>query len=147
MSEKRAFKKLKEALSNGKVERRLERVENIVGAGWPDCNGCFSGVEFWIEVKEPTEPKRSSTKLFGSNHKLSQEQMNWIKRQLLSGGLAYVYIDTGGWRLLIGGRIADSINDMTLDRLKAEALWIAKVPMKDKNHWEGIVDVVLNRKV
>ena len=66
---------------------------------------------------------------------------------MLAGGLAYVYIDTGNWRLLIGGSMADEINDMTLDELKNKALWFAKVPMKHADHWEGIVDVILNRKV
>lgn len=147
MSEKRAFKKLKENLINDMTWRRLERVENVVGAGWPDSNGCFHGVEFWIEIKEPAEPKRTTTPLFGSNHKLSQEQMNWIKRQILSGGLAYIYIDTGKWRLLVGGSKADGVNGMTLEELKSSALWFAKVPMKDKNKWEGIADVIVNRKV
>ena len=147
MSEKRAFTKLKTALVGSKFGRRLDRVENIVGNGWPDVNGCFHNVEFWIEIKEPKEPKMLKTRLFGSNHKLSQEQMNWIKRQIYTGGLAYVYIDTGKWRLLIGGSIADHINDMTLEELKSAALWLAKVPIKCNDHWEGIVDVIANRKV
>jgi hypothetical protein len=147
MSEKRAFTKLKNALVVNRIERRLERVENLVNNGWPDANGCFHGVEFWIEVKEPKEPKMLNTRLFGSNHKLSQEQMNWIKRQINTGGLAYVYIDTGEWRLLIGGSMADYINDMTLTELKSVSLWSTKVPIKCNDHWEGIVDVILNRKV
>lgn len=145
MSEKRANKKLKENLVG--LNRRLGRVENVVGDGWPDLNGCFDGVEFWIETKEPTEPKRPTTPLFGSNHKLSQAQKNWIKSQLLVGGLAYVYIDTGKHRMLISGSIADEINDMTVGELKLAALWWTKVPMQNKNHWEGIADVIASRKI
>lgn len=69
MSEKRAFTLLKRALVTGRADRRLDRVENAVGTGWPDANGCFAGVEFWCEIKESTEPKRITIPLFGSNHK------------------------------------------------------------------------------
>jgi hypothetical protein len=147
MSEKRAFTKLKAMVVGPYPGRRLDRVENLVGNGWPDVNGCFEGVEFWIEIKEPVEPKRPSTPLFGSNHRLSQEQMNWFKRQSLASGLGYVYIDTGKHRILMGGRLADKINGMTLDELLRNALWLGKVPIKNVEHWEGIVDVVLSRKV
>lgn len=146
--EKKAYSSMKEGLLNGHhVIRRLDRVENVVLVGMPDVNGCFDGIEFWIEVKCPKEPKKRTTPLFGSNHKLSQDQKNWIKRQLLSGGLAYVYIDTGAHRILIGGSKADDLNEMTIDELKCIALWHAVCPIKEKNFWEGIADVIASRKV
>lgn len=148
MSEKRAYKLLKGAVVRaGDYERRMDRVENIVLPGCPDVNGCFNGVEFWIEIKEPKEPKRAKTPLFGSNHRLSVEQRNWIKRQLLAKGLAYIYIDTGSWRLLISGRWADELNEMTLSELKDVALWVGKVPIKDTVHWEGIANAIISRQI
>jgi hypothetical protein len=147
MSETSAFKTLKNNLVGSRINRRLDRVENVVVGGWPDTNGCFSGVEFHIEIKAPKEPKRATTPLFGSNHKLSQDQKNWIKRQMNSGGLAYVYIDTGKNRMLIGGSFADDINEMTVGELASIALWHATVPVRNKGHWERIADVIAERKV
>jgi hypothetical protein len=146
MSEKRAYTLLKRHLVAGKPRRRLDRVENIISSGWPDCNGCFNGAEFWIEIKEPKEPKRATTPLFGSNHNLSLEQRNWIKRQLLAGGLAYIYIDTGNWRLLMGGSSADEINSLTLNQLKDSALWFSKVPVRTDSCWEKIAEIIFECK-
>ena len=147
MSEKRAYKKLKDALLLPGTERRLGRVENMCDSGWPDCNGCFDGIEFWIEIKEPTEPKRSTTPLFGSNHRLSVEQRNWIINQLHAGGLVYIYIDTGRHRMLMSGNLADKINILTLKQLLYLSLWHGVVPFHHKHHWEGIVDVILRREI
>ena len=60
---------------------RLDRIENAVVTGMPDINMCIGGTEVWIEQKSPKEPVRSTTPLFGSNHKISQEQANWFLRQ------------------------------------------------------------------
>lgn len=93
---------------------RLDRVENIVVDGMPDVNGCFSGREFWIETKCPTEPKRDGTPLFGSNHDLSLGQRNWALRQMNAGGNVFFYIVTDKWRFLVHGRYADRLNSMTV---------------------------------
>lgn len=116
-------------------------------AGWPDVNGCFDGIEFWLEVKEPTEPKRSTTPLFGSNHKLTVEQRNWMLNQLRAGGLAYIYIDTGKHRMLLSGNLADKINVLTLRQLLNLSLWSGAVPFHHKHHWEGIADAIATRQI
>jgi hypothetical protein len=147
MSETNAFKTLKQNLVGSRIDRRLDRVENVVAEGWPDANGCFESVEFHMEIKAPKEPKRATTSLFGSNHKLLQEQKNWIKRQLNAGGLVYIYIDTGKNRLLISGKFADELNEMTLEDLILCALWHAAVPVRNKDRWERIADVIAERRV
>lgn len=145
MSEKRAFSLLKQSVLGAHLNRRLDRIENSVGSGWPDANGCFEGIEFWIEVKEPEEPKRASTPLFGSSHKLGLEQRNWIKRQLNAGGLVYIYIDTGKNRMLISGALADVFNKMTLSEFIKTAVWHASVPIRNAEKWEEIAHVIANR--
>lgn len=150
MSEQRAFELLKKHLIKpNPVRRRIGRLENVVGVGWPDVNGCFEGSEFWIEIKEPTEPKRATTKLFGSNHKVTLEQRNWIKAQLLAGGLAYIYIDTGKHRLFISGKLADEINEMTLTEIvnSEHCIWWCKTPLRDEKEWEKVAHAIINRKI
>lgn len=115
---------------------RLDRIENIMLTGMPDTNFCGEGREAWIEFKSPTEPKRQTTKLFGSNHKLSQEQKNWMLRQRNAGGRAFVLIVTDLRWLLIDGLNADRINDMTVPELIAIASWHATKPIRSKEEWK-----------
>lgn len=114
---------------------RLDRVENAVVTGMPDINFCSGDVECWIEQKSPKEPVRSTTRLFGSNHKVSQEQMNWFKRQMTAGGNAYFIIATDKRWMLIGGEHADKINDMTVQELLDIALWSTGKPVR-REQWE-----------
>ncbi len=114
MSEKNANSHLRGDIQLGD---RLDRVENVVGTGMPDVNGCFEGYEFWIETKQPDEPKREGTALFASNHPVSQDQKNWMLKQINAGGNAFFYIVTDNWRLLVHGMHADKLNEMTVGQI------------------------------
>lgn len=129
MSEKNSWRWLSEHVF--KYGDRAQRFENLLGDGTPDANCCVLGVESWIEIKQPTEPKRKSTKLFVSNHRVSQGQMNWFLSQMNSGGRAFFFIDTDKRRMLIGGKYHDMINTMTVDQLISVALWHAEKPIED----------------
>lgn len=115
---------------------RLDRIENMMLTGMPDTNFCAEGRESWIEFKSPKEPIRATTKLFGSNHKLSQEQKNWFLRQRNAGGRAFVLIVTDKRWLLLDGIHADKINDMTVPELIEAALWHAVKPIRSKEQWK-----------
>lgn len=39
----------------------LQRLENLVGAGHPDVEGCVDGAQVWIELKSCERPKRADT--------------------------------------------------------------------------------------
>ena len=116
---------------------RIDRIENIVVAGMFDINYCIDGIEGWIELKSPKEPKRLSTPLFGSNHKLSIDQMNWALRQRNAGGIAFVLIATDLRWMLIDGKFSDQINTSTVDVLENVARWSAVKPI-DSDHWNGL---------
>lgn len=121
MSEKNAHQFL---LRMRQLRDRMERVENVCSFGMPDTNGCFVGYEFWIETKQPTEPKRAGTPLFGSNHQLELNQRNWFLAQRSAGGAGIIYIQTDkGLRMFIGGGHADEINDLTIEQLLAISFW------------------------
>lgn len=122
MSEKNAHKFLLRMRTTARD--RLDRVENVLGAGMPDVNGCFEGREFWIETKQPREPVRASTPLFGSNHDLSQDQLNWFLAQCNAGGNGIIYIQTDKLhRMFIGAEFADLVNGSTLRGLEGMAFW------------------------
>lgn len=124
---------------------RVDRIENVVITGMPDVNFCSVGTECWIELKSPKEPKRNTTKLFGSNHKLSQDQMNWFLRQRNAGGKAYVLIVTDKRWLFVDGLHADRINDMTVQELIDIALWHAVKPIRKKAEWNRLKSLLQSR--
>lgn len=117
------------------VGDRLDRIENCVVIGMPDINFCSRGVECWIEQKSPKEPKRRTTPLFGSNHKVSQDQMNWMLRQRNAGGRCYFLIVTDKRWMLLPGSLADHINGMTVDELLDNAVWSCAKPVTNKAQW------------
>lgn len=117
---------------------RLDRIENMIGVGNPDINYCIDGFEGWIELKSPTEPKRATTPLFGSNHKLSIDQRNWFLRQNNAGGRAFILIATDKRWMLIEGRYADFINKLPVSGLLKIAIWSASKPIKEKEAWKTL---------
>ena len=123
MSEVRAYESFrKHALG---PSDRVDRVENLLVMGMPDINLCIRGHHMWIELKTPTEPKRPATPLFGSNHKVSQPQMNWFLRNNKAGGIGWILIASNKRWLLIDSAHADRVNSMTVDTLIANARWHA----------------------
>lgn len=117
---------------------RMDRIENGVGVGTPDINYCIAGVEGWIEQKSPIEPKRTATPLFGSNHKLTQDQKNWFMRQQKAGGKGWILISTDVRWILISGRYADNLNVFTTSELLELAAWTTTKPVRDKELWTAL---------
>ena len=117
---------------------RINRVESPITPGMPDVSCCLrGGNEFWLEIKAPTEPVRLTTPLFGSNHKLSRDQANWIRSQIQAGGKAYIYISTDKRNVLICGTLADEINKLTVAEIVENSLWHAPKPV-EAERWESL---------
>ncbi len=136
-----AFKKCLQPLD------RVDRVENIMLVGMPDVNCCIEGVEIWVENKCPKEPKRGTTPLFGSNHKLTQEQKNWILRQLNAGGNAVVFIATDKRYILMDGAFADGLNEMTVQELVDKARWHSTIESVSKDKWNKLRSALVSLKI
>ena len=134
MSEATDYKRFKDMVLD--PLDRLDRIENSMVPGMPDTNLCGEETECWIEFKSPKEPMRASTKLFGSNHKLSLTQRNWFLRQRNAGGKAFVLIVTDKRWILMDGKHADLINEMTIAELLDAALWHHRKPITDKKQWK-----------
>lgn len=105
----------------------LERIENLVGDGIPDVRGVsLAGVEVWFELKAPTKPKRSTTRLLGDEG-TRPSQIGWHLKAAHYGMETYVLIrDSEGYLYLIPGIRAADINDMTahdLDLISGASTW------------------------
>jgi len=117
---------------------RIDRVENLIVPGMPDVNCCFGnghpfadgGTEFWIEIKTPREPVRATTPLFGSNHPIGRDQINWHRYHAQCGGRSFFLIDTNKRLLLMSGARAEEINGMTVGELVAASLFCEPKPMR-----------------
>lgn len=122
---------------------RIDRIENFLVIGMPDVNCCIEGAEAWVEFKSSVEPKRATTPLFGSNHKLSQEQKNWALRQRNAGGRCFILIATDKRWMLIDGIHADGLNEMTVAELTKTAAWVVVLPIKEKQ-WKLLRSTLAN---
>lgn len=120
---------------------RIDRIENVRVNGMPDTNLCIAGVESWIELKCPQEPVRRTTPLFGSNHRVSQDQKNWFLRQQKAGGRCYFLIMTDKRCMLLNGSIADIINEMRVNELTNSALWVRPRPLHI-GHWQELRSIL-----
>lgn len=88
----------------------LQRVENLVGCGHPDVEGCIDGRQVWIELKSCSRPARPDTPI-RPKARMSQEiwhaervksgcRCNWILIQVGEGSESALY-------LIPGNRYAD----------------------------------------
>lgn len=144
MDESSVFQRLK--LRICRPEDRFERVENGLLTGMPDVNYCLVGVEGWIELKCPDEPKRPDTPLFGSNHKVEVEQRNWMLRQARAGGRGWLFIATEQRLMLIEGKkvgdLSGKINEMTTHQLERISKWRVQLPILDQTRWFDLREIL-----
>lgn len=141
MSEKNAYKNFKTNVCNLHFDR-IDRIETRTLQGVPDVNLCLQGGnEMWIEIKSPKEPKKKTTPLFGSNHKVTQEQKNWFHRQLTAGGRGFFLIYTDKRTILLNSIYYDVINEMALDEILEKSDWHAMKPVR-KEKWNQMRDLL-----
>lgn len=137
MSERTAYLLFKKNVA--RPRDRIDRIETgVTVEGMPDVNACLDGAECWVEIKAPKEPKRATTPLFGSNHKLSTSQRNWFKRQVIAGGRAHILVCTDVRWMLVGAEHADALNTMTVAEMMRAASWTAMKPVRGEGPWMAL---------
>jgi|DEB0MinimDraft_6_1074348.scaffolds.fasta_scaffold141633_1 penicillin-binding protein-related factor A (putative recombinase) len=98
----------------------MHRVENEVEVGCPDVEGCYRGSCFWTELKSCPEPGPRG----GVQVKITDRQMDWLRRRRKVGGLAWLLIrvGTGNKRrhYLLEGE------DLTALRKSVQEVWLAE---------------------
>jgi hypothetical protein len=143
INEKKAYNRFRLLFKGRRF--RMTRVENVVAVGMPDVNLCINGHEHWIEIKAPTEPKRKSTPLFGSNHRVEKEQANWMLDQLRNGGNGWFLIATDKRFIILHGSLHDEVNSMTVPELMTVATFCCLNANVSSNK-ETICDIFAQNK-
>jgi len=141
MSESQLWDRVRKGLveaSDLKID--IHRVENMVGAGMPDVNFCYKGVEGWVELKHADKPPaRDSTPVYHSGG-LRPDQIVWIHKRARAGGRVFVLARCGESIFLVPGRFAKEFNDLTYPELiDYSSWWTAKKRGVD---WAGLLEVL-----
>lgn len=96
------------------------RIENLVGEGDPDVEGCYFGNAFNIELKVAERPARTTTRVLGPAD-IRPKQIPWAKARWEAGGSSYFLIQVGSSakakRYLIRGCDASKIVGATEEDL------------------------------
>ena len=105
--EAKLWQDVKKALKDA----HLVRIENKSGPGVPDVNGCYKGIEFWIELKV----------IKGNSLRLSKFQKAWIYERTKFGGKVFVLA-----RPLKGSvlKVFEGSNAILGHRSRFPVLWI-----------------------
>lgn len=72
----------------------MRRVENLVGDGDPDVDGCWNGHYFELELKGCDRPAKGGLLSFD----VRQSQVVWHRRRWRCGGNIWLYIRVGRGR-------------------------------------------------
>lgn len=76
----------------------LQRVENSVGRGTPDVEGCLNGHSFWVELKVSESPSRAATSVKTG---FEPQQIPWMVQRAKAGGAVFVLNQIGRRRYLL----------------------------------------------
>ena len=68
------------------------RIENLVGSGYPDVEGCLDTCQFHIELKAVARPKRESTPI---RVNFQPRQIPWLRKRWDAGGNCWVLLRVG----------------------------------------------------
>ena len=108
------------------IEPHLIRVESNTINGIPDINGCWSGKEFWIELK--------SDKV--GYPKLSKWQISWINKRIKHGGIVIICNETLLEKKLKLYRPLSAITDPRLLKPRCSFSFPVKWPAVQRAFWD-----------
>jgi len=74
-------------------ELHMSRVENLMGAGFPDVEGYYNA-PWWLELKSSERPARPTTPVrFKLRNR--EEQIEWLRKRWELGGNAFFLLQVG----------------------------------------------------
>lgn len=116
MSEATAWSTLRGHLKRKGIH--MQRIEDSMSAGIPDCYVQYRGGSVWLEGKfVRSMPKLKTTKLKVG---LRAEQATWLEGEVLAGGRAGVWIRVldGGWFWREGAGVRELVDGVYPDELE-----------------------------
>jgi hypothetical protein len=117
------------------------RLENLVGTGMPDINGCLNGVEIWVETKLCK----------GNRITFEKFQPGWIMKRVRHGGRVFIFARHKDTYLLWHGfpeewqRDNTQLSDggLSVDYRDATPVLVMDKPWD----WKLLLDVLFKRPV
>ena len=119
MTEKTLWKHLKDHLSG-----HWTRIENGVGPGIPDSEGCYEGKQVWLELKIDQ----------GGYIEFELAEHAWIFNRVMQGGRVFIVVACGKELRLIPGYFITS-----LFRARRAIFRRTKPALKSSEPWPGMV--------
>ena len=118
-----------EPLRDGTPQVMWMRLENLVGTGMPDVNGCLNGVEVWLELKHVAS---------GFKIKFQPTQPAWILKRTLYGGRVFVLVRKLDTLYLYHG---SQVRELVDQGLRVQPVLRMAKPFD----WDLLLDVVFRR--
>jgi hypothetical protein len=142
MSESDLWKAVKKGLEDAAdLHIDLMRLENLVGEGMADVNGCRKGAEFWLELKHRDElPKRECTAVFPDGIGLRDSQVIWLYKRAKHGGRCYVLGKAGKEIFLVHGRHCRVFNSLGYLELVEKCEW--HYCGRGRVDWVGLLQIL-----
>jgi hypothetical protein len=101
------------------LKHDVQRIENAIGKGTPDVEGCIAGETFWCELKVAYEMANNMLRV-----RITADQVRRALRREKAGGRSWVLVRVCGrtWRenrhFLISGQDAEELlNPLSRDRM------------------------------
>ena len=127
---KKRESKLWQRIKKNITKPHLIRVESNTINGIPDINGCWSGKEFWLELK--------SDKV--GYPKLSKWQIAWINKRIKHGGIVIICNETLSERAVQLYRPLSAITDARLLKPRCSFSFPVHWPSFQETLW-GLLDL------
>ena len=115
-----------EPLRDGCPHVHWMRLENLVGTGMADVNGCLNGVEAWLELKHVAA---------GWKIKFQPTQPAWILKRTMYGGRVFVLVRKEDTLYLFRGA---QVRELVADGLRVPPLLIMDKPFD----WQLLLETV-----
>jgi len=123
---KKRESKLWQRIKKNITKPHLIRVESNTINGIPDINGCWSGKEFWLELK--------SDKV--GYPKLSKWQIAWINKRIKHGGIVIICDETLSERKLKLYRPLSAFTDARSLKPRCSFSFPVKWPAVQRAFWD-----------
>lgn len=111
----------------------MGRMENSVGSGAADVEGCLDGSQFWIELKCEARPTQPTTKI---KPRFQPSQGPWHRRRRRSGGRTFVLLQVGAGgsarRYMLPGELIPSMQKGMTEKRLEELSVIPPVALHDE---------------
>lgn len=113
----RPEQRLYERIKKGMPWVHWQRFEDTLSSGIPDLNGCYQGVEVWIEAKVAKPSGKVA---------MRPAQVAWLTQRWASGGRAWILVERGDRLRAWQGGYALSLSTYGWDGVEPQAEWPAR---------------------